>query len=202
PLLPSVAATTGLVLALVAVAFLVYFIHHVAASIQSGAITRGIAAATLHTIDTVFPDPLEGDEVAADRDAGGGLQWYPVPATEMGYIERVQYQALLEFAREHDVVVRMERNLGDFASPDRCIASIGARRAPDADAMRRLSRLFAIDSYRTIDQDVAFGIRQLVDVALTAPSPGLHDSTTAVPRPDYLSVVLQRPAARHIAPRA
>ncbi|MGY1408756.1 DUF2254 domain-containing protein [Luteimonas sp. A611] len=198
---PLVAATAGLLLALVAVAFLVYFIHHVAASIQSGAIARSIAVDTLGTIDTVFPDQLEDDEAAPDRDAGGGLQWYPVPATQMGYIERVQYQALLEFAREHDVVVRMESSLGDFASPDRCIASIGARRAPDADAMRYLSSLFAIDSYRTIEQDVAFGIRQLVDVALKALSPGINDATTAVTSLDYLSVILQRLAGRHIEPR-
>ena len=198
---PLVAATTGLALALVAVGFLVYFIHHVAASIQSGAITRGIAADTLETIDTVFPDPLEGDEAVPGRDAGGGLRWYPVPATQMGYIERVQYQALREFARGHDVVVRMESELGDFASPDRPVASIGARRAPGAEAMRELSGLFAIGSYRTIDQDVAFGIRQLVDVALKALSPAVNDTTTAVTSVDYLSVILQRLAGRQLEPR-
>ena len=198
---PLVAATAGLALALVAVGFLVYFIHHVAASIQSGAIARGIAADTLETIDTVFPHPLQGDEAASGGDDGDGLRWYAVPATEMGYIERVQYQALREFARGHDVVVRMESELGDFASPDRPVASIGARRAPDAEAMRELSGLFAIGSYRTIDQDVAFGIRQLVDVALKALSPAINDSTTAVTSLDYLSVIMQRLAGRRIEPR-
>src|SRR5690554_3755177 len=119
----------------------------------------------------------------------------------MGYIERVQYQALREFARGHEVVVRIKSELGDFASPDRPVASIGARRAPDAEAMRELSGLFAIGSYRTIDQDVAFGIRQLVDVALKALSPAINDRTTAVTSLDYLSVILQRRAGRHIEPR-
>lgn len=119
----------------------------------------------------------------------------------MGYIERVQYQALREFARGHEVVVRIKSELGDFASPDRPVASIGARRAPDAEAMRELSGLFAIGSYRTIDQDVAFGIRQLVDVALKALSPAINDSTTAVTSLAYLSMIMQRLAGRRIEPR-
>jgi len=108
---------------------------------------------------------------------------------------------VVAFAREHEVVVRMEQSVGDFASADRPIASIGARHAPDEDTMRGLAGLFAIDSYRTIEQDVAFGIRQLVDVALKALSPAVNDTTTAVTSLDYLSVILQRLAGRHIEPR-
>jgi uncharacterized membrane protein len=198
---PSVAVVTALALALLAVAFLVYFIHHVAASIQSGAIARGIAVDTLHTIDKVYPDALEGDEDEPVHDLDTGLRWHPVPALEMGYIESLDLDALHAFAREHDVVVRMERSVGEFASPDRAIASIGAAGAPGADAAQELAGMFAIDSYRTIEQDVAFGIRQLVDVALKALSPGINDATTAVTSLDYLSVILQRLAGRRIVPR-
>jgi uncharacterized membrane protein len=40
--------------------------------------------------------------------------------------------------------------------------------------------LFGIKTYRTIEQDPAFGIRQIVDIALKALSPGVNDPTTAV----------------------
>lgn len=196
---PLVAVFGGLVLALVAVAFLVFFIHHVAAGIQSGAIARGIAVDTLDTIDKVFPDPLDGDEAMPD-EGSARMRWHPVPAPGLGYIESVDLDALLDFARQHDVVVRMERSVGDFASPDRAIASIGSAGAPAADAVDEVAGMFAIDSYRTIEQDVAFGIRQLVDVALKALSPGINDTTTAVTSLDYLSVILQRLAGRRIAP--
>ncbi|WP_407352865.1 DUF2254 family protein [Luteimonas sp. R10] len=95
----------------------------------------------------------------------------------------------------------MKRHLGDFASPDLPIASIGAKHASDAEAMRCPSSLFAIDSYRTIEQDVAFGIRQLVDVALKALSPGINDTTTAITSLDCLSLILRRLAGRRIEPR-
>lgn len=200
-LVPLVAATVGLLLALVAVAFLVYFIHHVAASIQSGEVTRGIAADTLHTIDNVFPDLLHDDDAPADRDTDRDLHWYPVPAMQMGYIQKVDHDALVDFARKRNVVVRMERSLGDFANPDLPIACIGANHAPDAEVMRCLSQLFAIDTFRTIEQDVAFGIRQLVDVALKALSPAINDTTTAITSLDYLSLILRRLAGRRIQPR-
>jgi len=67
--------------------------------------------------------------------------------------------------------------------------------------MRELSRLFAIDSYRSIEQDIGFGLRQLVDVALKALSPGINDTTTAITSLDYLSVILERLAGRRLAPR-
>jgi uncharacterized membrane protein len=197
---PLVAVFGGLVLALVAVAFLVFFIHHVAAGIQSGAIARGIAVDTLDTIDKVFPDPLDGEEAMPD-EGGDRVRWHPVPAPGLGYIESVDLDALLDFARGHDVVVRMERSVGDFASPDRAIASIGSAGVPATDVVDAVAGMFAIDSYRTIEQDVAFGIRQLVDVALKALSPGINDTTTAVTSLDYLSVILQRLAGRRIAPR-
>lgn len=201
PFVPHLALFGGLVLVLVAVTFLAVFIHHVAAQIQSGAIAKGIAYDTLATIETLFPEPLEGDDVTPDFQLPEGLRWHAVRAPQLGYIERVDPHALLDFAREHEVVVRMERNVGDFASPDRTIASIGAAQAPDADAMDDLSGLFAIDSYRSIEQDIAFGLRQLVDVALKALSPGINDTTTAITSLDYLSVILERLAGRRIAPR-
>lgn len=198
---PHLAVFVGLVLVLVAVVFLAFYIHHVAAQIQSGAIAKGIARDTLETIDDLFPDALEGHEAPPARDIPDGLHWHAVRAPQMGYIESVDPDALLRFAREHDVVVRMERNVGDFVSPDRTIASIGAARAPGPDALRNLARLFAIDSYRSIEQDIAFGLRQLVDVALKALSPGINDTTTAITSLDYLSVILERLAGRRIEPR-
>src|SRR5690606_38562910 len=73
---PLVAVATALVLALVAVAFLVYFIHHVAALVQSGEVARGIAVDTLAAIDRMCTEPLEDDEHAPDT---AGLAWHPVP---------------------------------------------------------------------------------------------------------------------------
>ncbi len=57
-------------------------------------------------------------------------------------------------------------------------------------------------AYRTVDQDAGFGIRQLVDIALKALSPGINDTTTAVSCVDYLGAVLVRLASRRVEERA
>ncbi len=50
-----------------------------------------------------------------------------------------------------------------------------------------------------MEQDVAFGIRQIVDVAMKALSPSINDTTTAVMCVDSLAAILARLATRRIA---
>jgi uncharacterized membrane protein len=52
--------------------------------------------------------------------------------------------------------------------------------------------------YRTVEQDPRFGIRQLVDIALKAPSPGVNVTTTAVSCVHYLGVLLTKVAQRKV----
>ena len=56
--------------------------------------------------------------------------------------------------------------------------------------------LTALGRYRTVEQDPAFGIRQLVDMALKALSPGVNDTSTAVMCVDYLTAILAQLAPR------
>lgn len=68
----------------------------------------------------------------------------------------------------------------------------------DPQDARKLNRLFGIASYRSIEQDPAFGIRQTVDIALKALSPGINDPTTAKTCIDYLGTILQALADREL----
>jgi uncharacterized membrane protein len=56
---------------------------------------------------------------------------------------------------------------------------------------------------RTLEQDAALGIRQLVDVACKALSPAVNDPYTAVQAVDHLSVIFcalaRRPLGNHVA---
>ena len=62
--------------------------------------------------------------------------------------------------------------------------------APDPQAFSRvLDTGVRIGFERTLEQDAAFGIRQLVDVACKALSPAVNDPYTAVQAVDHLSVI-------------
>src|SRR5690606_4623251 len=77
---PSLAVMGGLLLALVGIAFLVYFIHHLAASIQAASILQRVVSVTLGAIDDLFPENLgaPADEEDSELSVSALGPWTPV----------------------------------------------------------------------------------------------------------------------------
>lgn len=215
PFVPSIAVLVGMLLALVGIAVLIYFIHHIATTLQASDIIARVATETCATVDQLYPD-----EEPAGTPSGlpTGLPpvakaWRGVTSRATGYVQRADVRRLVEVADEHGLAVRVERTAGDFVIAGQPLAWLaaaesGATRsarsersgagAAEGDPAEALRSLFAIGANRTPDHDARFGIRQLVDIALKALSPGINDSTTAVTCVDYLGAVLLRLANRRI----
>lgn len=199
---PSLAVLGGLTLAFVGIAFLIYFIHHVSISIQASIIIAAVARETIAVVDRLFPEEL-GDGDADDAGSPPALEerdWSVVAAREMGYIESVDGEGLLAIAKEHGLLVRMERGIGEFVSEGCPLVAVASAQRPDPDLVARLNGVFVVSRHRTMHQDVGFGIRQLVDIGMKALSPGVNDTTTAVICVDYLGAILARLAVRGMEP--
>jgi uncharacterized membrane protein len=199
---PSMAVLGGVFLAFIGIGFLIFFIHHIASTIQASEIISSITDETLKAIDNLFPEDLgEDPKDEDDADQIKALEqetWHEVPSTSRGYIQAIVTNSLLDFARERNVVIRMEKGIGGFIVKGRPLVSISGVSKPDKESVKKLNSIYAIDSYRTVDQDPAFGIRQLVDIALKALSPGINDTSTAVICIDHLSAILQYAVSRQI----
>ncbi len=199
---PSLAVMGGLVLAFVGIAFLIFFIHHVAISIQASNIIASVAEETIVAVDHLFPKGLGASADDDDRNDAmslGDQPWSAIPALRTGYIENINGGALLALAQKHGTILRMERGIGDFVVDGDPLASVASPVGFDEEATADLNAGFFIGRQRTVQQDAAFGIRQIVDIAMKALSPGINDSTTAVMCVDYLAAILTRLAAREIA---
>jgi uncharacterized membrane protein len=62
---------------------------------------------------------------------------------------------------------------------------------PDPEPVRAVLRnVVRIGFERTAEQDVAFGVRQLADIAVKALSPAINDPYTAIQSLEHLGVVL------------
>jgi uncharacterized membrane protein len=199
---PSVAVLFAVVLAMGGIGVLIFFIHHIADSIQASSIIASVAKETMEVMDRLFPEklgegPPEGDE-DWDPLPLPERHWQAVPASRNGYIQSVDNAVLLDLAREHRTIVRMERGIGDFVVQDTRLASLALEVPPGNELIAALQAAYRIDRYRTVHQDCAFGIRQIVDMALRALSPGINDTTTAVMCVDYLTAILSRLASRGI----
>lgn len=197
---PALAVLGGIVLAFAAVALLVFFIHHLAASIEASAILARVSGGTHQAVAELFPEEL-GEEAHEALDGSGARAisaWKPVPARQSGYIVSLDSEALLAFARRQGRVVRMALAIGDFALKEQPLAWMEGAGAVAEEACAALNACYSFDSQRTIEQDAAFGVQQMVDVGLRALSPGINDQSTAILCIDRLSEVLVRVASRRI----
>ena len=202
---PSLAVFFAFVLAIGGVGVLIFFIHHIASSIQASSIIASIAHETIAAIERLFPEkPGHGPEEDEGQDQA--LQsldkrtWYAVPAAVSGYIQSVDNDALLGLARDSKTIVRMERGIGEFVVQNTALASLALTYPPDQAMIAALNRAYSISHLRTVEQDLAFGIRQIVDIALKALSPGVNDTSTAVMCVDYLTAILARLTVRQFPP--
>ena len=198
---PSLAVSVAVALAMGGIGVLIFFIHHIASSIQASSIIASVAEETMNTVDRLFPGIIGQEPV---DDEGPTLlpsperNWQDVPANGNGYIQNVDKAALLRLAREHKTIVRMERGIGQFVVQNTTLVSLALENPPEIEFVDDLQAAFSISRRRTLQQDCAFGIRQIVDIALRALSPSINDTTTAVMCVDYLTAILTRLAERNI----
>lgn len=204
---PATAVLAGLVLALGGVAALIFFIHHIAESLQTGTIVQRIARETSAAIDAFFPAGLgaaiAGEAEVSVGDEFGPLGWQPVKATQSGYLQQVGTDTLLTWAIKHQGVVRLEQPIGTFIGAGSVLFSVISDNLPpeEPDWAAGLLDCVSIGRHRNVAQDIAFGIQQLVDISLKALSPGINDTTTAIMAIDYLSVVISQLASRKFPSR-
>ncbi len=201
---PSIAVVTGVLLALVGIGFLIYFIHHIAVSIQASTIIADIYEETVKVVDEIFPHRLGEnapvEELESLRKFASEANWQMIRSTETGYIQNIDVEALLNFTKKGEVVVKMEHGVGEFVVAGAPIASVNSTNRTadlnvDSKTTKRLNDIFSFADFRTVDQDVAFGIRQIVDIVMKALSPGVNDTTTAVISIDYLTAICSHLAA-------
>lgn len=198
--IPSLAVLGGMAYALCGIALLIYFIHHVAQSIQASSILARIAADTTSAIDHLFPEKL-GD--ASDPQAAAQAlpeRWSWVRSGQTGYVVNVDGERLMDMAQETGHVFFLRAGVGDFVAQGAPLIGIDGHTEISDEQEGTLLGCLVLDRQRTVDQDPAFGLQQLVDVAVKALSPGINDPTTACMCVDQLGALLARLASRRMPP--
>jgi uncharacterized membrane protein len=188
---PHLSVTVALALLLLALAVLIYFIDHVAKSIQ---LPRVIAS-----IGRDLAVAIEADVVASqsrdDFEAGPSVvelerrlqeSGMAVPAPRSGYLQFVAYDVLVGIASESDAVIKLKHRPGHFIVEGLPIADVWPGEAAST-ITRSFARAHVTGPHRTLNQDLAFAIDQLVEIAIRALSPAVNDTFTALTCIDWLS---------------
>lgn len=195
--IPSIAVLGGMAYAFAGMAMLIYFIHHVAQSIQASSIVERIAEDTRAAIDHLFPQQL-GEAPAEDGVRPVPSEWTPIAARKTGYVVSVDGDRLMRVAIDRDRIVRLAVSVGDFVVEGGLLLEIAGAASVDRTDADHLRHAVLVDRQRTHEQDAAFGLQQLVDVALKALSPGINDPSTACLCIDRLGALLGRLAGRRM----
>jgi uncharacterized membrane protein len=206
PFVPAATVSGAMLLALGCVAWLIYFIHHVSQSISVNHIVDRIARETELVIDEHMPYAGSPFRLNDLEDGSSGEPGTAVLTRRSGYIRYVDIDRLIALAREYGIWVRLERRVGHFIPAG--VPIIRISRSERVSPERELHLLAAIDMgpTRTMQQDVEFGIIQIVDIALRAMSPAINDPSTAISCVDQLSRIIicwvsrEPPKSRYYAP--
>jgi uncharacterized membrane protein len=125
-----------------------------------------------------------------DRDA------VTVRAARDGYVQAVDFDGLMSLARVRGVVLRLARRPGDYVIERDALASVGPATRWDPACGAKVRAAFIVGSRRTDEQDVEYSVRQIVEVAARALSPGINDPFTAIKALDALAAGVCRVARR------
>jgi uncharacterized membrane protein len=191
---PQVSVTVAFAFVLASVVVFLVYIDHIAQSIRAATIVTRIGEETREVLERRHPEDAEHRALLTLPDSRG----HRVPADAPGVVQQVDDQVLLDLAEEHDVTICLLRAVGEFVPARAPLLEVHGARPPDDGMLRSAVHL---GKERVLDEDVGFGIRQLVDIAERALSPGINDPSTAVQAIDHIHDLLRRLATRPLQPR-
>jgi len=198
PFAPVTTVVGAILLAIACVGLLLFFIHHISQAISVNHIVDRIATETELVIDDVMPLPRQQRRLETGDGAEPATWESPVLNDVSGYIRFVDIRRLLVLATSLRVKIHIVRRVGQFvpAGVPLMMAYKGERLSAENRATLRAA--FDFGPARTLQQDVEFGVLQIVDIALKAISPAVNDPTTAINCVDQLSRILIRFASREM----
>ncbi|MBD1852784.1 DUF2254 domain-containing protein [Leptolyngbya sp. FACHB-711] len=181
---PQLSITVGMVLAIVSVLVLIYFIHHASTIIQVSQVITDVGRELDRAIDRLFPEQLGHraqhqrpvGEIPSDFEARSTL----VRSQDKGYLQAIDDEELMKIACQTDGLLWLKTQPGKYLISGSPLVSVYPKERYSSALFKKINRVFIFGKERTEQQDIAFPIQQLVEIALRAISPAVNDPFTAI----------------------
>lgn len=198
---PKISVNFGVFLALVSLAVMIYFIHHVAKAIQAPEVVAVVGKELNQALSVRFPDPHQGTAASESAPYTKLLKQLPseenymsVTTAASGYVQFIDTRSLMDIATQTNVIIRLDCRPGQHLIDGARIASISPHNHATDEVRDHVRGVFTMGNVRTPAQDVLFLVNQLVEIAQRALSPGINDPVTATTCIDQLGTALGRVA--------
>jgi uncharacterized membrane protein len=196
---PTRTLVAALLLTLLSVAMFFVLIDRTSDGLRVASVVQSVDGEARQVFDAVYPNSLS--EAAAAQETARSLNGLtPVQTIRQGPVGSVvvalDRTGIANLAGQYDAVIELVPAIGDHVPAGRELLNVyGPRPVPE----RRLRRAVLLGDERTIDDNPAFAIRMLVDVAIKALSPAVNDPTTAVQSMDRIEDLLRYAAPKNLS---
>lgn len=207
PLTPNASVLVGLVLGIGSLVAVVRSVDQLTNRLRIGSVASRILDDTVKIIERdERMMPTEDPKIApASRPVDGESDVelpddaYPVIASASGWVQQIDVETALTGAPEGSTLY-LPQAVGSFVFPDAPIAWVWPEPDDAGRCDETVGHSVAIGDTRTMQQDVGYGIVQMVDIAIRALSPGVNDPNTASDLVAHLGVTMLKIWERPIAP--
>ncbi|MCY1693017.1 DUF2254 domain-containing protein [Curtobacterium sp. SL109] len=192
---PVIAIHVAVLLGILDVAVLVFFIHHIASSVQITALQKQVQTDLETAVANVFrrQGSDDGDGVTIRPQPDRGQEGTTLTAAKDGYVQSVQWERLVTWAAEQDRCIAMVAMPGNHIIEGNILLQVNGGShfaALAAEEVHALRALVTLGDARTPFQDVEFVLQQLVEIAVRGLASGTNDPYTAVSALDLSATAL------------
>jgi uncharacterized membrane protein len=202
---PQAGVMLALVMAAASIGVLIYFIHHIAVSIQSDSVINSVTGELKKTMDRVFPEKIE----ISHNNQGQVMEEPAIPedfeqqadfirAQGYGYLQVINLDKLIKIAINKDLIIHLQYRAGDFLHKGMKLAVVSPKERLNNEIKTDMSRAFIQGSEETSVQDLKYSFDRLVQIAVSALSPSYNDPFTAITCLDWMGMALCELAGRKI----
>ena len=181
--LPGLAVFLAMCFTIVCLAFFVYFIQSISASIQIDNILESIYNTTLRKLNKEI-ELDEGKELPAIFETG---DWQEIESIHTGYLQHVDRDPVIRLCQKHNVVIEFLQPLGHFVIKGLPFARISKPLKNRDEFCEELDNHLNYYQEELTDINYLYGFKQITESAVKALSPSINDPGTAIKAIDYLT---------------
>jgi uncharacterized membrane protein len=186
---PNLAVTIGTFFVLLSTVALLLFVHHLARSIIADTVIESVGSDIDSQAAQLLPERNGDPASVAHEPTGNGA---PLRVNCHGYIQAIDTSDIVEAATQAHAAVKLELRAGHLVLQNMIVGHVHPASAATSELAKRVENALIVGRERTPVQDLEFAVRQMVEIAVRALSPGVNDPFTAMVAIDRLTMSLAR----------
>ncbi len=198
---PNLSIITSIMLTLLSLGALVYFFHHITASLQADNVIRQVGEELTIAIEKIFPEKMSLFPVDQEKPEEA-----PTPPEDnlviyserSGYLQAIDRDTLIGVARENDLMMRTELRPGEFTATEAPLVTVWPKREGLEELEEKIEKAFILGDQWLRIQNVEYHLDQLIEIAVRALSSGINDPFTAMNCIDQIAASLTQLLERSI----